>query len=79
MAFGILFQNQQMISAVKEISGSSIDEIKIHNYFFRVMKVSKKLENLAKNAFLQFLLHGKKFGDFSNEHHYTLLKFLRII
>ena len=40
-----------MISAVAETSGASIDEVKFHYYFFKILQ---RMENLPKNAFYSF-------------------------
>ena len=61
-----------MISAVAETSGASIDEIKFHNYFFKVTKFSKERKIWPKRHFIVFALFV---GDFSNKHHYNLQKF----
>ena len=44
-----------MISALKETSGVSIDEIKLQNYFFKSYEILKRMEYLVKNAFSSFL------------------------
>ena len=78
MNFGIVFLKlfrQQMISAVTETSGASIDEVKYHIYFFKVTKLSKKRILWPKT---HFLVSALIVGNFSNKHHYNLLKTLRI-
>ena len=64
-----------MISDVAESSEASIDEIKFHNTFFNVTKFSKEWIVWPKTHFLVFALFV---GNFSNKHHYNLLKILRI-
>ena len=64
-----------MIPAVAETSEASIDEVKFHYYFFKVTKFSKEWKVWPKTHFLVFVLFV---GNFSNKHHYNLLKILRI-
>ena len=63
-----------MISAVAKTSGASIDEVKYHNYFFKVTKLSKKWILWPKTHLLIFALFVR---NFSNKHHNILLKTLR--
>ena len=62
-----------MILAVTEKSEASIDEVKFHKKYFKVLK---RLDNLVKTHFLFF---APLVGDFSNKHHYSLLKILKIL
>ena len=62
-----------MISAVAETSGASIDGGKYHNYFFKVMKLSKKWKLWPKTHFLVFDLFVRNL----NKDHNNLLKILR--
>ena len=64
-----------MIPAIVKTSAASIDEIKFHNNFFNVTKFSKEWKIWLKTHFLGFALFV---GNFSNKHHYNLLKILRI-
>ena len=64
-----------MISAIAETSESSIEEIKFHFSFFQVMKFLKKEKIWPK---MHFLVFAPFVGNFSNKHHYNLLKILRI-
>ena len=64
-----------MISAVAKRSEVSIQEIKFHIYLFKVTKFSKEWKIWPKTHFLVFAL---LVGNFSNKHHYNLLKILRI-
>ena len=64
-----------MIPAIVETSEASIDEIKFHNKFFNVTEFSKEWKIWPKTHFLVFALFV---GNFSNKHHYNLLKILRI-
>ena len=63
-----------MISAVRETSKASIDEVKFHLEFFKVLKFSKEWKIWLKTHFLVLALFV---GNFSNKHHYNFLKILR--
>ena len=43
-----------MTSGVTETSEASIDEVKLRYQFIKLMKFSKKMENLTKNAYSSF-------------------------
>ena len=64
-----------MISAITETSEASNDEVKFRFSFFQVTKFSKEWKIWPKTHFLVFALFV---GNFSNKHHYNLLKILRI-
>ena len=64
-----------MISAVTETSEASIDEIKFQSQLFEVTKFSKEWKFWPKTHFLVFTLFVR---NFSNKHHYILLKISRI-
>ena len=78
MNFGIVSKKlfrRQMISAVAETSGAYIDEVKFQYWFFKVTKFLQEWKIWPKKYFLVFALFV---GNFSNKHHYKLLKILRV-